>query len=231
MTDIHCHILPLVDDGSSSFEDSLQMVKEHLSQEVTSIVLTPHFRKKSFEESDERVVSVFEDFCKRVKEEGLDVELRLGREITVYDRLLKDIQEGKFLALANGKFILLEFPYESEVDIEEICYNVKLLGHIPVIAHVERYSYFRKEENVSRVRNNGAVIQVNASAVVGKSYGAENKFVKKLLKKKLVDVVASDYHFSREDYIGLAYKKVKSKYGEEYANLIFERNPNYIISK
>lgn len=231
MTDIHCHILPLVDDGSSSFEESLQMVEKHLSQGVTSIILTPHFRKKSFEENDERVVSVFEDFCKKVKEAGFNVNLYLGREITVYDGFLKDIEEGKFLSLANGKFVLLEFPYEREVDIEEICYNVRLLGFIPVIAHVERYSYFRNEENVSRVRNGGAVIQVNASAVVGKSFGAENKFVKKLLKKKLVDVVASDYHFMREDHIGLAYKKVKSKYGEEYADLIFEKNPNYITSR
>ena len=231
MTDIHAHILPFVDDGSDSFEHSIEMLSDSSRMGVKRIICTPHYRRGFFAEDEQRIEEVFDELKALAKKQNIDVELYLGREFTVYDGLIEDLKEGKFDTAKRNKFVLLEFPYDTETDVEEICYNVKLLGFVPVIAHVERYSYFRNEENVSRVRNGGAVIQVNASAVVGKSFGAENKFVKKLLKKKLVDVVASDYHFMREDHIGLAYKKVKSKYGEEYADLIFEKNPNYITSR
>ncbi|MBQ7373163.1 MAG: hypothetical protein IJW64_01190 [Clostridia bacterium] len=230
MTDLHCHVLPFVDDGSDSLENSISMVEEAVKQGVRNMVLTPHFRKGFFCEDDQRVIEVFEDFKKQVERRNLPVNLFLGREITVFKELTQMIENKKFLSLAGGKFVLLEFPYQIEVDIEEICYGVRLCGFIPVVAHVERYSYFRSVENVERLRKSGVVIQVNCAPVVNKSYAEENKFVKKLLKLKLVDVVASDYHYSRNNYMALAYQKVKSKY-KDYADLIFKTNPEYIIKQ
>ena len=95
---------------------------------------------------------------------------------------------------------------------------------------MERYSYYRSVEKIVKLKEYGAVIQVNSSPIVKKSSLSENKFVKKLLKEKLVDIVASDWHSTRDNYFRQAYDKVKSKYDQEYADLIFKKNPAYIIN-
>ena len=228
MTDIHCHVLPFVDDGSDSFETSLRMIEEQISQGVKNIIVTPHYRKGFYAAKDDEIKECFEELLNKVKEKTLDVNLFCGREITVYGGLEQDVKEGKFLTLANSKFVLLEFPYDTDTDIEEICYNVKLHGYYPVVAHVERYSYFRSLEKVKRLKESGVAIQINASPIVKKSIASENKFVKKLLKNKLVDIVASDYHSTRSCFFKAAYDVVKSKY-KDYADLIFDVNPTHII--
>lgn len=229
MTDIHTHVLPLVDDGSENFENSFFMIEEAIKQGVKNLICTPHYRRGIYACSADEVRSAFNDFKAQVKEKGYDINLYLGREITVHKGVGEKFESGQFLPLADGKFVLLEFPYDIETDIDEICYRVRMIGYYPVIAHIERYSYFRSVEMVEQLRKNGVVVTVNAASVVKKSYPEENKFTKQLLKKRLVDVVASDYHFNRVNYFKHAYDKVKSKYGKDYADLIFELNPNQII--
>ena len=227
MTDIHAHILPFVDDGSDSFEHSIEMLSDSSRMGVKRIICTPHYRRGFFAEDEQRIEEVFDELKALAKKQNIDVELYLGREFTVYDGLIEDLKEGKFDTVKRNKFVLLEFPYDTETDVEEICYNVKLLGFVPVIAHAERYSYFRTEECVQRAKDCGAVIQVNASTIIQKPFPKETKFVKRLLKKRLVDVVASDTHYARGNFFGEAYEKVRAKY-KDYADLIFDINPTHI---
>ncbi len=223
MVDIHSHIIHSVDDGSDSIETSLKMIKEELSQGVDKIILTPHLRHGIFEVADEKIRENFIELKNKCKEQNLPVELYLGREITLYKNLFHDIKNGNFIPLSNEKYILIEFPYYNDVGIDEVCYNIDLLGFIPVIAHVERYEYFRTVENVKSAKAVGALIQVNASSIIGKSGAKEKKFVKLLLKNKLVDFVGSDYHMHRENFMKSAYLKVAKK-DEDYANKIFTTN-------
>ena len=229
MTDIHCHVLPFVDDGSDGIETSLSMLEEQIKQGVKNVIVTPHYRENFYFAKDSEIIETFNELKAATKEKGLDVNLYLGREITVYNGLEENLKAGKFLSLAESKFVLLEFPYDTDTDIEEICYKVKLCGLVPVVAHVERYSYYRSIEKIERLKASGVVIQVNASPIVKKSFSSENKFVKKLLKARLVDVVASDWHSTRTNYLKEAYDKVKAKYGD-YADLIFDVNPTHIIN-
>ena len=229
MTDIHCHVLPFVDDGSDSFETSVSMLEEMIEQGVKNVIVTPHYRKGFYFAENSEIIEVFEELKSIAKEKGLNIDLFLGREITTYEGLSKDLEQGKALSLAGSKFLLLEFPYDTDTDIEEICYNAKLCGYLPVVAHVERYSYYRSIEKVRRLKESGVVIQINASPIVKKSLASENKFVKKLLKERLVDVVASDWHSTRMNCFKDAYEKVSAKYGD-YADLIFDINPTRIVN-
>lgn len=229
MTDIHCHVLPFVDDGSDSLETSISMLEEQIRQGVKNVILTPHYRKGFYCADNKEIVESFDELKALAKQKGLDVNLYLGREISIYGNFEKDLEDGKILSLANSKFLLLEFPYDTETDIDEVCYKVKMQGYVPVIAHVERYSYYRSIEKIVALKASGVVIQVNASPIVKKSIASENKFVKKLLKNRLVDIVASDWHSTRSNCFKEAYDKVKSKYGD-YADLIFNVNPTHIIN-
>ena len=230
MIDIHSHIIPFVDDGSNSLEASLGMIKEELAQGVETIVCTPHLRTGYFEKSSETILENFNLLKKSSQESGLKVNLYLGREIYYKHSLFMKLLEEKTLPTINGgKYALIEFDVVNDPDIDEVCYSLSVAGYIPVIAHIERYTYFRSVEAVQKLKRYGTLISVNAEPIVASPFDAEHIFVKKLLKHKLVDVVGSDVHKNRKNCMNKAYLKV-AKSDREYADAIFSRNAEKIIS-
>lgn len=228
MIDVHSHIIPNVDDGSGSIETSLNILKEEVLQGVQEVICTPHLRKPMFEASDAKVTEKFEELKLAAKDAGIDIKLHLGREIYCDNSIKKLISSGEFLSLGGSKYVLLEFPFEDKIDIDDTCYEIGLLGYIPVVAHVERYRYFRDLGAIEQLRRLGTLIQVNASSIAGKAPLKEKAFVNKLLKNNLVDLVGSDIHSSRVNYMRKAYEKVKAK-DERYAAKIFQENAEKIL--
>ncbi|MBO6262902.1 MAG: hypothetical protein J6N93_01340 [Clostridia bacterium] len=225
MIDVHSHLIPFVDDGSSSLESSLKMLEEEEKHGVTAVICTPHYRPPKYVASVEKVREKFELFKSAAKKAGINTDLYLGREIAFSTPSIKKVGEGNFIKMANSNCILLEFPYVSPViDIDDVCYEVALLGYVPVIAHIERYTYFRDFDVIQALKRRGAIIQVNASSIVGKCSLRERAFVKGLIKRKIISVVGSDVHETRNNYMADAYKKL-SKKDAEYAEKIFVLNP------
>ncbi len=227
MIDIHSHVLPAVDDGSSGLEQSLQMLKESVSQGVTDIVLTPHYRHP-YELERQNIERAFEQFKQCVQRENIPVNLYLGQEIYVERGVKSLLKDQKVLTLNGSKYVLLEFDYVREREIAEIVYELKLQGYVPVVAHIERYAY-ADIATAMDIKECGGLIQVNAQSIVDRSVRVKNKFIKKLIKNGLVDFVASDLHFNRENYMEKAYAIVAKKYGEQTAEALFNNNAKEII--
>ncbi len=228
MIDIHTHLIANVDDGSKDVLKSAELVKEARQMGVTDIICTPHHTKSYFTTSKQEIIENFnllKDACKDV-----DVNLYLGQEI-FYDRRLdiNYIKENTF-TLADSNYILFEFDCVKETDISEVCYELKLKGYIPIVAHVERYTYLSYED-IEDIASTGALIQVNASSICEGVFGRYRKIVTQLLNNKLVSFVASDIHTYRKYEIDKAFEFVKKKYGEEYALEIFQTNAEKIINK
>ena len=157
MIDIHTHILPLVDDGATSFEMAIQMIKQEVNDGVKTIFLTPHYVKNTEFDIDLEIINkTFEELKEKVKELELDVELILGREVYFRDNLDYDLY-----TLNNSKYILVEFPMKSYFDIEEAIYNLNVSGYKPIIAHIERYDYIKSVEDVKKIKNLGGWQWVN----------------------------------------------------------------------
>lgn len=228
MIDVHAHVIPCVDDGSDGMEKSVAMLKEEAALGVTDVICTPHYREGSFTASDEEVLAKFEELKEKCRAEGVAVNLYTGREISYNGGTKAMLKSGGFLSLANTEYVLLEFHYTKKTDIDEACYEVEVLGRKPVVAHVERYVYFRDYDAIAALRRGGALIQVNASSIAGKGGFGEKRFVKGLLKRRLVDVVGSDVHSSRVNYMREAYERVKKKY-PDYADRIFTLNAKKIL--
>ena len=227
MIDIHTHVLPFVDDGSESLNNSLEMLFEAEKQGVTDIILTPHFRgnyKKSYDE----LLSSFDAFCSQKEQLKINVNLYLGQEAAIKTDFKKDIKEGKIFSLCGSKYILVEFDYFTDTDIAEIVYDLVSLGYAPVVAHFERYVY--ADISVAReIKSLGGLVQVNADALVGRSKWRYGKKVKGLFKEGLVDFVASDVHYARKNYMKKAYAYVLRKYGQKVAQAVFYDNAQKII--
>lgn len=227
MIDVHSHYLPCVDDGSPSVETSVEMLKFAEKIGVTGVVLTPHYRGK-YRAGKDRLFSEFDSFCKRCEKEGVSLSLYLGQEVYYEKGVFDDVKNAEYLTMCGGKYLLTELPFDVEVSVYDVALKIINQGYVPVFAHVERYSYLNSSY-MEEVKELGAMIQINADSVAGalkKSYG---KAAISYLKAGLVDFIASDVHFNRENKLDKAYAFVKKKFGEDAAQRIFVKNPQRII--
>ena len=213
MVDIHTHIIPYVDDGSQSLEDSIAMIKHEIEIGVDTIIATPHHIIHRYEKSVEEIKENFALLENEVKRLNLPIKLLLGQEIYYSTRedTISMLKEGKLLTLNNTNRVLLEFSFTREPeDVDDIIYNFNINGYKVIIAHVERYEWMTYQKIID-LKNDGALIQINSNSVLGLTSLKEKKFVKKLLKHNLVDFVASDTHSFRPSTLDKSSKKIKNK--------------------
>jgi len=227
MIDIHTHILPGVDDGSSSFEESIEMIKKEIEQGVTHIVLTPHVFSKEQDKTRAFHIKQFELLQDKVKD--LNITLILGAEI--YYRSHIDVNYDDFV-FGDSNIILMEFSTSNFHDIESIVFDIQAQGYQVIVAHVERYQYLKKGD-YQKIRNTGALLQVNASALLGISKYADKKTVNYLVKHQLIDIVATDTHHINHRPPNLldAYNKLKKHYKTDDLELMFHRINMNLIKK
>ncbi|MBO6261655.1 MAG: hypothetical protein J6N95_03535 [Bacilli bacterium] len=212
MIDIHTHVIPNVDDGSPDLETSLAMIRHEIDIGVTEIICTPHHIYHRYEKTVEEITKQFLLLKEAVEKENLPIKLYLGQEICYSHRedQIKMLKEGKLLTLNNTNRILLEFSFTREPeDLLDVLYNFSIHGYEVIIAHIERYEWMTYDKVLS-IRNEGAKIQINSNSYLGLTTWKEKRFVKKLLKKDLVDYVASDTHSFRPSSLDKSYKKIKN---------------------
>ena len=147
--DIHCHILPGVDDGSRSMEESLAMLGMEYDEGVRFILLTPHFRYDMFETGLETIKKRFQELQQQSKEKWPDLTLRLGCELHRSMDMVECLKDGRRLALNGTRYVLLEFSgRDPRSMIFERTKDLLDHGYRPIVAHVERYPVLRESELV-----------------------------------------------------------------------------------
>ena len=214
MKDLHCHILPGLDDGCVDIEESIKILKEAEKAGVTDIMFTPHFHKlKGYTCDNEKKLEVFSNLEKRVKEENINIKLYLGNEILIDPDMVGLITSGKVRTLNNQNYLLFEFDTKIEhyPGCEDVLYNLVLAGCTPIMAHPERYKYFQKHpEAAEKYAKLGILFQGNYKSLLGKYGRGSEKTLKTFLKKGLITFLASDIHHESNYDLEKAKKKVKS---------------------
>ena len=231
--DIHCHILPGVDDGSPDMAMSLEMLRIADKNGITHLILTPHHKPMHHNVSPEHNVAYRKKLQEAAKAEGIKAKLFSGNEIYYSDETMEELIEGKICSLAGSDYVLVEFhptnPYKA---IQNAVSRVQAAGFIPIIAHVERYSdIVSHPARVKDLIEMGSLIQVNASSIMGKYGFGISHFTKKLLKEELVHFVASDAHDTgrRAPQLLDCRNYVERKFGEDYGKKLFFTNPANVI--
>lgn len=233
IVDMHCHLLYGVDDGAKTIDESIEMLQIAADQGITDIILTPHYRHGMFAYPTDLVR---ENYNKLVPHaEGLGINLYLGCEYHVNSRILEYLESGRCLTLAEGEYVLAEYSYDTPFSyIKETVHQLLNHGYIPVVAHVERYGCFIKEPFLAEELSDlGALIQVDANAVLGMEGRPGKKCCRTLLKNDLVDLVGSDSHDTKDraNHMQECYRYVSRKFGESMAQRIFDITPHKIIDK
>lgn len=233
MIDVHTHILHNIDDGPRDISESINIIKLQIEEGVTDIVLTPHYNKGKFSASKESVQELYNQLNQELKKQNIKINLHLGQEITVGNNIFDIVNNNKILTMSNSKYILLELDKNNLKDIDSLIYEIKLLGYIPILAHLERYTkLYKKKYLIDDIIEEGALIQVNAESILDKTNSKSSKFCKYLMTNKLVSFIASDCHntIERVPNMSKCYRLVKSNYGKKYADEIFIDNPRKMLA-
>lgn len=230
--DIHCHILPSVDDGARNEDSTKRMLKIAAKEGTSAIVATPHFACGRSEEKQGEILEKYQMVSAWWKEYSSKKELYLGNELFYGEGIVEALQSGKALTMNGTRYVLVEFPtYVDFLSLKRGVQTLLYAGYIPIIAHIERYENLNKKDKVQELVDMGAYIQVNASAILGKHGFMTKLFVMKLLKESLVHFVATDAHGSRERAPELRECAIylKKKLGTAKARQILEKHPMQML--
>lgn len=232
--DIHCHIIPYVDDGADNIDIAIEMLELEYEEGVRSIIATPHFRMNMFETPLEKVQKEYMRLKERAKMIGEDgIELYLGCEFHVNLDMVELLQSKKVPTMAGSRYVLTEFAGPADQNqIRERLYSLISSGYKPIIAHAERCSNLRGDfDFIEEIVEMGAKIQINAESIVGKGGFGMKRFCLRLMKEGFLHFVGTDAHGSsyRVPEIKNAYRYVAKKMGDDYAEEIFIFNPSQII--
>lgn len=234
MTDIHCHILPGIDDGAGDPAQSLSMAALAWESGVKTIVATPHFRGTEDQLSLlPRIQAKTEELRKDLHRAGIPLELHAGAEVLCLPQTLMMAKKGRLPTLAGTKYVLTEFYFDSEMSfIQEALLGLQDAGYQPVVAHPERYEAVQKEPGrLEEWFHRGYVIQVNKGSPLGAFGGNVRRTAVELLEHGLVHVLASDGHSARHrtPHMGGIRGFCMEHLGEQYTRILLEENPGRIV--
>lgn len=197
MIDLHSHILPGVDDGAQTLEDSIEMAKKAVSQGITHLMCTPHHNNGSYSNPAQQVITRVNQLQAVLDQKDIPLTLLEGQEVRITGSLLEDIrnQEILFTDLDNT-YILIEFPSGDVPEYsEQLFFELMSQGHVPVIVHPERNAVFRKDPNrLIPFLDMGALTQLTAPSIVGVFGKDIQKTARQMLKHNMLYMVASDAH-------------------------------------
>lgn len=235
MIDIHCHILPGVDDGAASLDQALQMAAMAAAGGTSDLILTPHCNCPGFGGNfpDPKLLHQFRALRQAVRSAKLPVRIHAGAELFCSNRVLDIVREKKVLTLAGSRYLLMEFPFDLDgAAISETFSAFSRLGVVPVAAHPERYDAVQQSPDLlADWFRQGWGIQLNKDSLLGRlGHGAHDTALW-ALEHGFVHVVASDAHGTRARTPDLqeAFQFIASRYSPDYASLLLEENPRHIL--
>ena len=233
--DMHCHILPEVDDGSQSMEETQQMLMTAYQEGIRYVIATPHHHPRRGKASPPELRRQL----KKVREEAAQISDRLkvflGTEIYFGQDIPEKLKEDKVLTMNRTRYVLVEFsPSDPFEYMHRGIQRIQMKGYVVILAHAERYECLREDiGNAEYLDEMGVLIQVNAGSITGNGGWKLRKSVKQLLERELVFCVGTDAHDNgrRAPRMKKAAEYVKKKYGEDYARRIFFSNAAEMLKK
>lgn len=234
MIDLHCHILPGLDDGASSWREALDMARAAAADGIEGIVCTPHWMPGVFENMRDNVLRVLSEFKKKLAENEVDIEIYPGSELRLDLRLGRLLEAGKLLTLNDGRcYALIELP-ESQIPetLDDFFWELKSRGFNVILGHPERNIFLHKDPmRFFHWVQRGVLVQITAASLLGHFGKTVREFSVLLLEHNLVHVIATDAHglHVRSPNLSEAVAVTAEIIGEENAARMVIDNPRQII--
>ena len=234
MIDFHTHILPNIDDGARSIDETLHLVQEAQNAGFEVIIATSHYIEGYYEtNAPEREVWI-KAIYQKLQEERMDIKLYLGNEIYLLENMLTLLEEGKASTINDTSYVLFEMPLNVEpLNLYHVIYEMIQNKLIPILAHPERYTFIQQDpELVYDLIEKGVLMQANFGSIIG-CYGIKAQMIaRKLLENNMIHFLGSDVHRQNTIYpkIPQIKKKIIEIIGDEKFNQLTIVNPKLVLN-
>ncbi len=233
MIDFHSHILPNIDDGSRSIEETFNLIKEAESVGFEAIISTSHYIEGYYEtNTPEREVWI-NAIYENLKNKDISIKLYLGNEIYLSENIMELLENAKASTINDTSYVLFELPMNNEpLNLYNIIYEMMQNKLVPVLAHPERYSFVQKDpELIYDLIEKGVLMQCNYGSIIGQ-YGEKARIIaKKMLENNMVHFLGTDVHRQNTIYplIPTINKKISAIIGEEKLEKLTTINPKLAL--
>lgn len=232
MIDIHSHVLPKIDDGPVTWEDTMAMLRQAEEDGTKEVAITHHILSNLDYEREGEIITKFKELQERIKIEKIGIKIHLGAEI--YSQPDMELCHTISTYNDNKKYFLVEFPMQGiPTFVADHFFALISDGMVPIIAHPERNGgVIRKPERAYEFVQRGALLQMNAGSILGRHGAPVKDTATILLNSDLVHFVGSDGHNTKRRplQLGAARNAVAEGWGEYRANLLFQENPGKVIA-
>jgi len=215
--DLHSHLLPSIDDGVNSIEESIDIIKRLQKLGFKKIITTPHIMSHRFPNTKETIYEKYNIIKKLINEQKIDIELEVSAEYYYDEHFLELIEKNEILTFGDN-YLLLEFSYHNKpFAVEQTIHKLINLGYKPILAHPERYKFYKTKEDYQKLKDMGLFFQINMISTKG-FYGKRvKKQVEIIIDNSMVDFIGSDIH--------------NLKYFDSFSNSLYNKTYNKIIKK
>lgn len=232
--DIHCHLLPELDDGASNWNESLEMARMAVEDGFTHAIVTPHQLGAYRENTGKRIRQQATEFRRRLLEAQIELNIAVGGDVRIEPDIVKQLNDGQVLSLADqGRHVLLELPHELYFPLEPLLTSLDRNGYTGILSHPERNHGILADPRILRgLVAAGCLMQLTASSLVGAFGTASAQLSEFMLREGLVHAIATDAHGvrTRRPKISHAFDRVVQLVGEEMAYELCCHNPRRIFA-
>lgn len=233
MIDFHTHILPNVDDGSKSIDETFELLNEAKKAGFDTIISTSHYIEDYYNVNvSEREVWI-NAISEILKKENNDLKLYLGNEVYLTENIMELLETGKATTINKSRYILFEFPMNTKpMNMYDIIYDMLQNKLIPILAHPERYSFVQKEpEIIYDLIQKGVLMQANYGSIIGRYGEKAQLMVRKFFENNMIHFLGSDVHKKNTIYprITQALNEIKDIIGKEKLNELTTINPGMVL--
>lgn len=234
--DLHCHILPELDDGADTLKEALEIARHSSACGSTIITATPHYNypEKTNDSLDSKIItSAFNNLSKMISEEGIKLKLFLGAELLARSNIESLCENDSIISINGSRYVLTEFYFDENIT-NVFRYTDVLLsaGYIPIIAHPERYGFLNNDNsNIAQLFENGCRFQLNKDSIMGRNGTPAANISLWMIENEYAHFIASDCHNSstRNGDLGEVYFSLLDNFTETKLNELLHDNPKRVL--
>lgn len=233
MIDIHCHILPGVDDGAKHLEDSIAMAQLAIAEGIHTIIATPHHKNGRYNNPKNSVLADLTRLNERIQQEQIPLTIIPGQEVRIHGELIEGYQQDEILTLTGtSRYLFVELPTNHIPRYtEQLLFDIQMRDLVPIIVHPERNTALQEQpERLYHFVQNGALTQITAGSLTGKFGTKIKKFTNEIIEHNLTHFVASDAHNTKSRGFNMldANQEINQNYGQ-HTLYTFMDNAQHIL--
>jgi len=233
LIDLHCHLLPGIDDGSKNLAMSLEMARLACADGITTVVCTPHILPSVYENAGPEIKANVEMLQRELLQQGIPLNLLSGADVHIVPDLLPRLGDGRIITLADSRYLLLEPPHHvMPPQFEECIFRLKSAGYVAILTHPERLSWIESQfPLIRRMVHAGLWIQLTAGSLTGRFGRRPLYWAERMVDQGLCHVIATDAHdtSTRAPRLTKAKDIVERRLGAAEAANIFLIRPKGVI--